>query len=274
MTAFARELEVASLAARRAGALAVGYLHAGLTVERKEGDEPVTRADREASDLLCAAIGAAFPDDLIVSEEAAEAASRLGTVDRVWFIDPIDGTNDFIQRQPGFAVMLGLCVAGRPTVGVVFQPMTDKLYTAAPDHGAWLVRDGGAPTRLTTTATTIVEDLRLVASRSHRTAEIDEVKQALGVSDELNVGSVGLKLGLIAEGTRDLYVNPASKCKVWDTCAPEAILAAAGGTLTDLHGRAIGYGAVGLGGARGLVASNGAAHAAVLAKLAPLFAKG
>ena len=272
LKSYASEIEVASLAARRAGALAAGYLHAGLTVERKEGDEPVTRADREASDLLVAAIGAAFPHDLIVSEEAPEAAARLGTLERVWFIDPIDGTNDFIQRLPGFAVMVGLCVDGEPTVGVVFQPMTDKLYTAAPGHGAWLERAGGARSALSTTATTTVEELRLVASRSHRTAQIDDVKRVLGVSDELNVGSVGLKLGLIAEGTRDLYVNPASKCKAWDTCAPQAILTAAGGTLTDVHGRALGYGSITLGGARGLVASNGAAHAGVIAKLAPLFA--
>lgn len=268
--AWEREVEVAIEAARRAGALAAGYLHAGLTVERKLGNEPVTQADREASDLLVAAIGAAFPDDLIVSEEAPEAASRLGSVDRTWFVDPIDGTNDFIQGLPGFAVMVGLVTGGRPTVGVVYQPVGDRLYVGAPGHGATLER-AGVRTPMRTTSTTRVEELRLVASRSHRTAEIDDVKRALGVTDELNVGSVGLKLGLIACGERDLYVNPTSKCKAWDACAPEAILAQAGGTLTDLAGAPVTYETITMGGLRGLVASNGAAHAAVIAKLAALF---
>ena len=79
--------------------------------------------------------------------------------------------------------------------------------------------------------------IRMVASKSHRTERIDRVRAALGITDELNVGSVGLKLGLIAEGLRDLYVNPAGHSKLWDACGPEAILVEAGGRLTDLRGR-------------------------------------
>jgi 3'(2'), 5'-bisphosphate nucleotidase len=97
------------------------------------------------------------------------------------------------------------------------------------------------------------------------------VKTTLGIGDEQNVGSVGVKLCLIALGLRDLYVNPVAKTKVWDTCAPEAILVGAGGALTDLDGTSINY--TELRQRRGLVASNGRIHTEVLEKLAPLFAK-
>ena len=114
-------------------------------------------------------------------------------------------------------------------------------------------------------------DVRLVASKSHRSPQLDDVKRALAIDNELNVGSVGVKLCLIAMGVRDLYVNPAAKTKAWDTCAPEAILARAGGRLSDLFGGAIEYQRE-LAHHRGLVASNGRVHDEVVAKLAPLFA--
>jgi 3'(2'), 5'-bisphosphate nucleotidase len=112
----------------------------------------------------------------------------------------------------------------------------------------------------------------MVASKSHRTEAIDKVRAELGISDELNVGSVGLKLGLIAEGVRDLYVNPAGHSKLWDACGPEALLAEAGGRLTDLHGAPLDYRGRELGNVRGLIASNGVLHDEVVARLASLFA--
>jgi 3'-phosphoadenosine 5'-phosphosulfate (PAPS) 3'-phosphatase len=112
----ARELEVASALAREAGALVVAIRDRGpaaLGVEHKAGDEPVTVADRAASELIVAGLAAAFPDDVIVSEESADDLARLGA-SRVWFVDPIDGTKDFIRGTEGFAVMIGLCVDARP----------------------------------------------------------------------------------------------------------------------------------------------------------------
>jgi len=121
-----------------------------------------------------------------------------------------------------------------------------------------------APLRVS--SVTAAADIRLVSSRSHRSPDIDRVKQQLGIADEVNVGSVGVKLCLIAAGVRDLYVNPAAKTKAWDTCAPEAILVPAGGRLSDLFGTPINYTRE-LAHRRGLVASNGHVHDEVVAKL-------
>jgi 3'(2'), 5'-bisphosphate nucleotidase len=261
-----RELLAAYELARVAGQTVVEIRDRGpLAVDMKPGDEPVTVADRTASELIVAGLRERFPDDRVVSEEVPLTDELAAS--RVWLVDPIDGTKDFIRGTDGFSVMIGLVRDGTPVLGVVHQPTRERTFFATPD-GAY-VQTGSELAPIAVSQIATAGDARLVASASHRTAVIDQVKQRLGIADEQNVGSVGVKLCLIALGVRDLYVNPTSKTKAWDTCAPEAILVRAGGRLTDLFGAAIDYRVVAQ--PRGLVASNGRVHDEVLAKVAPLF---
>jgi 3'(2'), 5'-bisphosphate nucleotidase len=260
------ELETARDLARAAGAEVMRMQRGELAVEMKPGDEPVTVADKRASHIIVTGLAAAFPADAIISEELPPPPDSLAAR-RLWLVDPIDGTKDFIRGEGGYSVMIGLVVAGRPALGVVYQPVPDRMFYATPD-GAWL-EQAGARRELGVSAVTNVAELRLVASKSHRSAKLDEVKQALGIANEENVGSVGVKLCLIAAGEKDLYVNPWPKTKPWDTCAPEAILVRAGGRLSDVRGAAMDYAQ--LGSPNGLVASNGLVHDQIVAKLAPLF---
>jgi 3'(2'), 5'-bisphosphate nucleotidase len=266
------ELRAAATLADAAGAL-VARFRAGsdesLKVEMKPGDEPVTIADRAASDLIVAGLEQAFPGDVVISEERAVGAARA---QRVWYVDPIDGTKDFIRGGEGFAVMIGLTDGGAPVMGVVHQPSHGRTFWATP-AGAWTQRPGEPARALHVSDVRDSGGIRLVASKSHRTETIDRVKELLGVTDELNIGSVGLKLCLIALGERDLYVNPWPKCKAWDTCAPEVILARAGGRLTDTHGAPLRYDVAALGRDEGLIASNGWVHDAVVGRLGTLFPK-
>ena len=268
-----RELDTAVALARRAGERAAALQGAGLAVDTKDDDSPVTAADREANAMIVAGLAAAFPGDPILSEELPDDGSRMGQA-RVWMVDPIDGTKDFIRRLDGWSVMIGLLDGATPALGVVYQPVTDKLYFATRDGGAWLVRGGGAAERIHVSDVRVSSEIRMVASKSHRTETIDRVRAELGISDELNVGSVGLKLGLIAEGLRDLYVNPAGHSKLWDACGPEAILREAGGRLTDVRGMPLDYRGSELGNVRGLIASNGILHDEVVTRLAALFPGG
>jgi 3'(2'), 5'-bisphosphate nucleotidase len=271
---FERELEVARRLALEAGDIALRYHGTELKIERKDEGEPVTRADKEANAVIVGGLQHDFPDDALLAEETPDDGSRLRK-SRVWMVDPIDGTRDFIRGRDGFSVMIGLLVDGRPAMGVVWQPIGKRLYYATRGDGAFLAEgDGAAAARIHTSDVKTAEQIRLVASQSHRTPIIDEVRKKLGISDELNVGSVGLKLGLIARGLRDLYVNPSSKSSAWDTCGPEAILVEAGGRLTDLWGREIDYRAADVKNRDGLVASNGALHELVLEKIRPLFPDG
>ncbi len=270
---FAREIAVAERAARDAAAIIAGYFGSGIKVDYKPGEGPVTQADREADALICARLRAEFPSDGVLSEEAPDDGSRR-TRERAWMVDPLDGTSDFVRGRAGFAVMIGLAVGGRPAAGVVLQPTTGILYRASAGAGAERVLPDGRVERLQVSTVDDLAEVRLVASASHRGESIDRVRAALGVHDEMNIGSVGLKLGLIARGERDLYVNPESHSSLWDTLAPEVILVEAGGRLTDLAGAQIDYGAADLRNRRGLVASNGRIHERVIEKLKPLFVRG
>ncbi len=267
------ELQVATRLAREAGEMILAVRGGDLGVEMKGVDDPVTIADRAASELIVRGLREAFPDDVVISEEAEDDHARL-TARRVWYIDPIDGTKDFIAGRPGFAVMIGLTIDHVPTVGVVYQALGDRMFwTDGEASWALPATSGPGPMQLRVSDIRDTGAVRLVASASNRTQTIDEVKSALGIANELNIGSVGLKLALIAMGERDLYVNPSAKSKLWDTCAPQALLNAAGGVLTDAHGDPVRYDVPDLHCRRGLVASNGLVHEAVIAKLAHLFAK-
>lgn len=262
------ELQVATALAKKAGAEVWRIQKGGqLGVEMKDGEEPVTVADRLASDMIVEGLRKAFPRDQLISEELTPETGALGSK-RLWLIDPIDGTKDFITGSDGFAVMIGLCIDGRPKMGVVHLPAQDRTYWATPD-GAFVKVGATVRTLAVSTVGTAI-DAKLVASKSHRSEALDKVKSELQITDELNIASVGAKLGLISTGVRDLYVNPAAKTKAWDTCAPEAILVRAGGRLTDLLGRPIDY-TTELKHQRGLVASNGRIHDEVVGKLAPMF---
>ena len=265
MNDLAHELAVAIDLAREAGRVVVELRGGPLGVEMKVGDEPVTIADKRASELIVGGLVAAFPRDSVVSEEAPVGDAL--DVTRMWLVDPIDGTKDFIRGGDGFSVMIGLVLDGRPVLGVVHQPTLGLTYFASPAGAFVTAADATTPLAVSTVAT--AGEARLVASASHRTAMIDEVKTTLGIADEQNVGSVGVKLCLIAQARRDLYVNPTAKTKAWDTCAPEAILVGAGGRLSDLSGALVDYRVVAP--QRGLIASNGRIHREVVAKLAPLF---
>jgi 3'(2'), 5'-bisphosphate nucleotidase len=267
-----REVAAARRLAAEAGRLALRYREGDLKVELKAGDEPVTVADKAASKLIVDGLRAEFPADVVISEETEDDLRRL-SAERVWYIDPIDGTKDFIRGEDGFCVMIGLTVNHRPAVGAIYQPVGARMYWAAPGRGAWAEVPGAEPRQVTVSAIDRIEDIRFVASKSHRGGEIDQVKGALGISNELNVGSVGLKLALIALGERDLYVNPYPKCKTWDTCAPEALLVEAGGLMTDVHGQPLRYDSETCDRPAGMVATNGKVHDAVVGKMAPIFAR-
>jgi 3'(2'), 5'-bisphosphate nucleotidase len=262
-TNYARELETARAIALEAAALVATFKGRPLDVQYKHGGEPVTQADTASSELIVRRLRQAFPDDAVLSEELPDDGERLKK-SRVWMIDPIDGTRDFVRGDQGYVVMIGLCVEGQPMVGAVAQPATGDLWTGAVGLGAWKEQAQGNSCGLSVSKVENTSDIRLVSSKSHRSEYYARFCHTLGINDELAVGSVGLKVALIAEGSRDLYVYPGSQTKIWDSCGPDAILTAAGGKVTDCQGNRLCYTNAALQNPCGLVASNGLVHAAVL----------
>ena len=270
---YARELQVALRLAREAGAAILQYYGAPLEIESKIGAdnhaEPVTQADRAANDLIVGALRREFPDDGILAEESIDTERRL-TRQRVWMIDPLDGTNGFIAHDGDFAVQIGLAVDGRSVLGVVYQPLPDVLYSAVEGAGTWIERPGFEVERALVDDKTEFGEMRLAASRSHRSPRMDSVVRALGVGEEVRRGSVGIKVGLIVERQCDVYIHLSPRTKQWDTCAPEVILREAGGKMTDLFGEEFAYNRPEAQNRNGLVASNGAAHARIIDAIIPL----
>jgi 3'(2'), 5'-bisphosphate nucleotidase len=261
------ELDVARELAREAAALVRRFSQQPMAVKHKAGGEPVTEADLAANTLIVSRLAQEFPGDAVLSEELPDDGSRLGSR-RVWMVDPIDGTRDFIRGQTGYVVMIGLCLDGRPVLGVVAHPSTGAVWSGVVGQAAWREQPGGTRTPVQTSPLAEPPGVRIVVSQSRRSPQIDAFRRALGVTDEMTVGSVGLKVALVAQGERDLYLYPGEQTKLWDTCGPEAILIAAGGRMSDMDGRPLDYGKADLNNRSGVVASNGPLHDHVIRALA------
>ncbi len=261
--------------AREAGAAILNLYKGPLEVEQKDYEddlEPVTQADRLANEIIVQRLGREFPEDGILAEESIDTARRLAK-NRVWMIDPLDGTTGFIQGNGDFAVQIGLSENGQCVLGIVYQPLTGVLYRAIGGHGTWIERPESAPVRARVSNHTEISAMRLAASRSHRSPRMDSVVQEFGLKEEVRRGSVGIKIGLIVEQQCDLYIHLSPRTKQWDTCAPEIILHEAGGRLSDLFGGPLRYNSRQIQNRNGIVATNGVAHDQVIAKLAPLLEK-
>ncbi len=261
------EIDVARRLVREAAALVRRCAEQPVSVKYKDADEPVTDADLAANALIVSGLAEEFAGDAILSEELPDDGSRLGR-SRVWMVDPIDGTRDFVRGQPGYVVMIGLCLDGRPTLGAVAHPSTGVVWSGVVGQGAWREQPDGRRVPMQASSLAEPRGVRIVVSQSRRSPQIDAFRLALGVTDEMSVGSVGLKVALVCQGERDLYLYPGEQTKLWDTCGPEAILTAAGGRMSDMDGRPLDYTKADLNNRSGVVASNGPLHDLVIQALA------
>jgi 3'(2'), 5'-bisphosphate nucleotidase len=272
---YQHELQVAVELARAAGAAILELYNRPIEVLQKfdlNQREPVTLADKIANELIVDAIHRQFPDDGMLAEESIDTERRLAKR-RVWMVDPLDGTNGFIDGNGDFAVQIGLAEDGVAVLGVVYQPLSGLLYRAVCGQGAWVERPNETATRARVSEQDELSMMCLAASRSHRSPRMDRVVKAFGVKGEVQRGSVGIKVGLIIEQQCDLYVHLSPRTKQWDTCAPQVILNEAGGSFSDLFGSSISYNAPDVQHHNGLVATNGAVHERVIDALAPLLAE-
>ncbi len=259
---FDREIAEASRIARQAGAILLEVYRTDFPVAYKDESDPVTEADTRANAYIVEELRKAFVDDGIVAEES-ELESDALSARRCWYVDPMDGTREFVARNGEFAVMIGLAVDGVASVGVVYQPVKDRLYAGAVGGEAFL-ETGGERTPLRVSEVSDPAELQLVVSRSHRNRAVDDVVHQLGIRHETTIGSVGLKTALIAAREADLYVHISSRSSKWDACGPEALLKAAGGRFTDLAGEPYRYPGPDMRNLRGILACNAAAYDAVL----------
>lgn len=242
------DLERAAQAALAGGRAVVDHYTKDPQVQSGQWGGPVTEADRASHRAILEVLAPFSPPDRIVSEEDGDEdrpSREIGGEDRLWLVDPLDGTREFLARNGEFSVMVGLAVGGKASVGAVYQPVPDRLFLGVVGGGAWVVEE---PARSLGVRALEVADgesdgpMRVVRSRSHGDERLERLSGLPEGVEWVVSGSVGIKCAMIALGEADLYVHPVPYLKEWDTCAPEAILVGAGGRVTDCSGSGLTYG--------------------------------
>ncbi|XP_072929838.1 3'(2'),5'-bisphosphate nucleotidase 1 isoform X2 [Epargyreus clarus] len=256
--------------AARAGKIVRDVMSKGeLGIVEKGKDDYQTEADRSAQRCIIASLSAQFPKLNIIGEEdsldneadissdwivaekdqeimSLECPQNLNSIkeeDIVVWVDPLDGTSEYTQ---GFlehvTVLIGISVNERPVAGVIHQPYYKTTVGGEKKIGRtiWGLQEVGVGGF---TPAPPPDSLIITTTRSHSNPTVEKALQAMNASQILRVGGAGYKVLQLLEGVASVYVFASSGCKKWDTCAPEAILNAAGGKLTDILGNFYKYGA-------------------------------
>ena len=219
-----RDLKLAISASLSAGNIIMKYYRDDYEIKEKGYQNPVTTADNEADSFLKSELTNARPDYGWLSEETVDSEDRLGK-ERVWIVDPLDGTKEFINRNGEFTVNIALIEQHNPVLGVVHLPAQRTTFVGYA-AGASLIQDGGTWEAIACRPQPDAGMTALV-SRSHRTPEVDDFLMKLNIKKEIRAGS-SLKFCRVAEGIADIYPR-FGRTMEWDTAAGHGVLQFAGG---------------------------------------------
>ena len=228
-----KELEVAKKAAIEAGyAIMDVYENAeDMEITYKDGDMPLTAADKASNKIIVDALRQAFPSYAILSEEEKDDLERLNN-DYCFVVDPLDGTKEFIKRNGQFTVNIALSYKHESVMGVIYVPVTGELYYAAQGKGAYLDTKEETGRALHVSDCTDLSQLRMVMSSSHGCEQMDQLLEKYKISNFVKMGS-SLKGCVVAKGDAEVYYrfNPTME---WDTAAMQCIVEEAGGIFRQM----------------------------------------
>ncbi|HXJ21225.1 MAG TPA: 3'(2'),5'-bisphosphate nucleotidase CysQ [Polyangia bacterium] len=268
MSQLDRERQIACEAARDAGRVILEfYGKADVPMELKPDQSPVTAADHAADALIQDRLRTAFPADGVLTEESLDDGSRFGK-SRLWIVDPLDGTRDFLAQTGDFSVHIALCVDGQAVLGVVYQPVRQALYHAVRGGGAFM-DSKGISTQVRTSRRSEPGELRVGISRLNPDEGLGKCLAASGLAPRSVAMGASVKHMALARGDLDAVLNLSPAEQEWDTCAPEVILREAGCTVSDGDGNQLKYNQKDLFRRRGSVWSNGLCHPLMLRVIAP-----
>jgi len=218
--------------ARDAGAAILRIYETDFDIEHKQDNSPLTEADLASHRTIVGALERLTPDIPVLSEESSKIPFETRrSWSRYWLIDPLDGTREFVKRNGEFTVNIALIEGDRPTLGVVYAPVLDRLYYGSADNGAWKQEGDAEATPIRVVAQRQVPT-RVVGSRSHAGDSLMRFLDSLGEHELVSMGS-SLKICLVAEGAADIYPRLGLTSE-WDTAAAQAVVEAAGGRVTTL----------------------------------------
>ena len=210
---------------------------------------PVTIADLKVNDLIIRRINEKYQniDWEILSEENVKNSndSFQNKSEWIWILDPLDGTKDFIQGTSNYAMHLALCYQQRSYLGVVLIPERDELWIAD-GQKVWCESKDGSQKLTNLSYKKSLQEMTIVTSKNHQNQNLKDLIEKVNFQDVIVMGSIGCKIASILRGESDVYLSLSlpgkSSPKDWDFAAPEAILKASGGAITNLDNQELFYG--------------------------------
>ncbi|OED37748.1 hypothetical protein AB834_01385 [PVC group bacterium (ex Bugula neritina AB1)] len=255
---FQKELAIAESIAKQASMIIMKNYKKDFSVTQKPNDQgPVTSIDIAVSQYIVSTLKKNFPTDAICSEEEDDDPSRLKK-NRVWSIDPIDGTQEFINHSPQFMIHIGLIIDHKSAFGLIYSPVEQMVLWGTPQHGSF-VKKNGIINKLSCSKRPIEEAI-FVKSRSHQSTLSLTLMEKLQHKESFYFGSMGGKATQLCLGNADAFFYTSSFIKEWDTSAPEAIVRGAGGSVTNLLGSPLRYNKEKLNHEKGVIFSNTVIH--------------
>ena len=225
------DLKLAINASLKAGEIIMQYYCDDYEIKEKGYHNPVTTADNEADTYLKSTLMSARPQYGWLSEETVDSKNRLNK-EKVWIVDPLDGTKEFIEGVPQFVVSIALVEKGIPIIGVLHNPVTKETFHAAKGGGAYL--DQG---QYRCSIKDSTRDMVILNSRSETRRGLWEPYKK-HFKELRPIGSVAYKMGLTAIGKADIFATLRPKNE-WDICAGTCLINEAGGKVINLNGKEI-----------------------------------
>ena len=218
-------------------------------IKSKGKGDPVTSADLKVNDLIIKRINENYKEvdwDILSEENVKIESKNLFTKSKwLWVLDPLDGTKDFIQGTPNYAMHLALNYENRPYLGVILIPEKGELWIAD-SKKVWCEDKNGLQKKVDIKRKKSLDEMTLVTSKNHKEKTLENIINKIGFRKVTIMGSIGCKIASIIRGECDIYISLSlpgkSSPKDWDFAAPEAILRAAGGSITNLENEELSYG--------------------------------
>ena len=211
-------------------------------------DDPVTLADLEVNNLIIKRINEIYKDvcwEILSEENVKKSSSGIDLKAKfLWILDPLDGTKDFIQGSGNYAMHLALNCDHKPNIGIVLIPEKNELWIS---HGNDIFCEGrdGIKRTINLSKNKRLRDMTIVTSKNHRNENLESLINKIAFKRKIIMGSIGCKIASIVRGESDIYISLSmpgkSSPKDWDFAAPEAILRAAGGSVTNIENNDLSY---------------------------------
>ncbi len=258
------ETKLALDAAQKAAEIVLNIYKQDFSVSQKDDNEPITQADIQSNQVILKSLSQSeFP---ILSEESPNQKEKRIDSKKLWIIDPLDGTTDFVSKTDEFTIMIALVEKNQPIMGVISHPTENKLYVSQKGQGAYRYYNEEWM-KLEVSTASIISQCRAVGSRFHQSEQEKNFLKTLDISKFTSRGS-SLKVLDISSAKAELYFTTSNKIKQWDTCASNSIISEAGGMMTDMLGQILSYNTETVNHQNGILVTNGVIHNQIIQKYA------